>query len=432
MGATVSPLSQSVAQPVSVEGWDSVPKWRVAAHVVALVMCWSTVQATDLLMPVIARKAFGASDWQVLLITAAPMVLMVLSIFWADRLKRQRISPYLFVYWSIAMLPMAAMSLAQSYWMVAGVYLFSCLGKAAWPVVNGEILKHIYPDSVRGRVYGGVTAASLVFSGLMSWGLGEWLHERPEAFRLFFPALAGVQLLGLLLFAWIAHSAGTSTHRVLADPHEGHAFKRVLEPLTHTREVLRGDKVFARYEAAFMTYGVGWMVFYALLPLVGTAKLNLTYEQMGAAAYMPFQVSRAACTFVGGWAMDRFGAMRTCAASFAVYALAPLLLAGATGASAMTAACIVWGIAAAGVDAGWMLGPVALAPSKAKVPQYVAIHATMVGVRGSLFQLLGVWLYNVTGSFVWPLALGSVAFVWASWQMVALKRVVAREPRTGG
>jgi hypothetical protein len=32
---------------------------------------------------------------------------------------------------------------------------------------------------------------------------------------------------------------------------------------------------------------------------------------------------------------------------------------------------------------------------------------------------------------VWPLALGSVAFVWASWQMIALKRVVSREPRAG-
>jgi len=398
------------------------------AHVAALVLCWSTVQATDLLMPVIARKTFGATGWQVLLITAAPMVLMVLSIFWADRLKRMGLTKYLVVYWAIAMLPMVLLAFAQGYWWVGLVYLASCCGKAAWPVVNGEILKLIYPDSVRGRVYGGVTTASLAVSGLMSWGLGEWLHADEQAFRIFFPILAGLQLAGVLIFAGIAERAGASRSRVLADPHEGHVLKRVFGPLSHTREVLKSDRVFARYEAAFMTYGIGWMVFYALLPLIGTDGLKLTYEQVGAAAYMPFQISRAACTFLGGWAMDRYGAMRTCMASFALYTLVPLLLAGATGVQAMTVACVVWGVAAAGVDAGWMLGPVNLAPSKDKVPQYVAIHATMVGVRGSLFQFAGMALYLATGSFTWPLLIAAASFVWASRQMYTLRQMVPREP----
>lgn len=401
-----------------------MPKWRVVAHVAALVMCWSTVQATDLLIPVIARKSFGASEWQVLLMTATPMVLMVLSIFWADRLKRLSITRYLYVYWAISMLPMALVAFAPSYWPLAAVYIVSCVGKAAWPVVNGEILKHIYPDSVRGRVYGGVTTASLAVSGLMSWGLGEWLHVDDQAFRWFFPLLAALQLGGIALYAYIAHKAGAAAHRVLADPHEGHVLKRVFGPLSHTREVLKSDKVFARYEAAFMTYGIGWMVFYALLPLVGTSKLHLTYEQLGAAAFMPFQIARAACTFVGGWAMDRYGATRTCVASFGLYALVPVLLMTATGVTSMTVACVVWGIAAAGVDAGWMLGPVSLAPSREKVPQYVAIHATMVGVRGSLFQFMGMGLYVATGSFTLPLVIAAVSFVWAAWQMHTLRRIM--------
>lgn len=405
-----------------------MPRWRVVVHVAALTLCWSTVQATDLLMPVIARKTFGASGWQVLLITAAPMVLMVLSIFWADRLKRMGLTKYLVIYWAIAMLPMALLSFANGYWWIGLVYLVSSCGKAAWPVVNGEILKLIYPDSVRGRVYGAVTTASLAVSGLISWGLGEWLHVDEQAFRIFFPILVVLQLVGVLMFARIAEKAGASASRVLADPHEGHVLKRIVEPLTHTREVLKNDNVFARYEAAFMTYGIGWMVFYALLPLIATDGLKMTYEQLGTAAFMPFQISRAVFTFVGGWAMDRFGVMRTCMASFAIYTLVPLLLAGADGIPAMTVACIVWGIAAAGVDAGWMLGPVTLAPSRQKVPQYVAIHATMVGVRGSLFQFAGMGLYLATGSFTLPLVIAAASFVWASWQMHRLKQLVGNNP----
>ena len=82
-----------------------------------------------------------------------------------------------------------------------------------------------------------------------------------------------------------------------------------------------------------------------------------------------------------------------------------------------TVASGVFGLAMAGVIVGWMLGPVALAPSPEKVPHYVAIHATLVGIRGILFQSLGMFLYRMSGSFTWPLALASFAFVAGAWQM---------------
>jgi Na+-transporting NADH:ubiquinone oxidoreductase subunit NqrE len=83
-------------------------------------------------------------------------------------------------------------------------------------------------------------------------------------------------------------------------------------------------------------------------------------------------------------------------------------------------ATAVYGIGMAGVQMSWMLGPVALAGSPEKVPQYVAIHATLVGVRGILFQCLGMALYRLTGSFTWPLLLAAAAFAWAAAQMVRL------------
>jgi hypothetical protein len=73
-----------------------------------------------------------------------------------------------------------------------------------------------------------------------------------------------------------------------------------------------------------------------------------------------------------------------------------------------------------------MLGPVALAPTPAKVPQYVAIHATFVGIRGKIFQGLGVLIYSMTHSFVIPFVLAAMAFAWSAVQMWQLNRMMNR------
>jgi hypothetical protein len=89
----------------------------------------------------------------------------------------------------------------------------------------------------------------------------------------------------------------------------------------------------------------------------------------------------------------------------------------------LTIVSVVYGIAHAGASMGWMLGPVALAPSQDRVPQYVAIHATLVGLRGAIFQALGVALYWLTGSFEAALLVAAGGFIWAGWQMWTLRKL---------
>jgi hypothetical protein len=52
----------------------------------------------------------------------------------------------------------------------------------------------------------------------------------------------------------------------------------------------------------------------------------------------------------------------------------------------------------------------------------VGIHATLVGVRGAIFQAAGVGLYALTDSFTWPLLIAAAAYVWSAWQMWTLDR----------
>ena len=71
----------------------------------------------------------------------------------------------------------------------------------------------------------------------------------------------------------------------------------------------------------------------------------------------------------------------------------------------LLAGSIVFGVASSLVNMGWMLGPVSLAPSRDKVPQYIAIHTTMVGLRGTVGQFAGVAVYKLSGDFVVPLVI---------------------------
>ncbi len=50
-----------------------------------------------------------------------------------------------------------------------------------------------------------------------------------------------------------------------------------------------------------------------------------------------------------------------------------------------------------------------------------------MGIRGALFQVLGVYLYHLTGRFEVPFALAAAALVLAAWQMMDLHKRMRRE-----
>jgi MFS family permease len=205
-------------------------------------------------------------------------------------------------------------------------------------------------------------------------------------------------------------------------------YQSAIEPVLHMGSVLRRDPLFARYEAAFMTYGCGFMMSATLVPLLALNRLGLSYDHFAAATIVAFQAAQLVATMPAGLTIDRVGASRTCQWAFALYAVYPLGLLLATDAAGLALATAVYGVAAAFVNMGWMLGPVRFAPSPDKVPAYIAIHTSLVGLRGIVFQFAGYGLYTLTDSFAPPLIIACVAFVWASVQMRSLERLL-RERR---
>jgi MFS family permease len=208
-------------------------------------------------------------------------------------------------------------------------------------------------------------------------------------------------------------------------------WRRLMQPVLHMRQVLRRDRTFYAYEAAFMTYGVGWMICNALLPVLATDRLKMSYTAFASSTQVVYPLCTLAMMLPMGWVMDRLGPTRTSGVAFAWLTLYPLGLWYAPTVNWVAIATVCYGMAMAGVQITWMLGPVALAPSRDKVSQYVAIHATLVGLRGIVAQGVGMLIYRVTGSFAWPFAIAAIAFAWASWRMWRLHGALRAGRATG-
>lgn len=402
--------------------------WIIVTHLLAHMLIQSTAMAVAFIIPVLAIKQFGAGEWKSLILTAAPTVFFSLSIFWNDIFKRLKLGRYLWLYWFVACLPIGLCGLATSYWSLVPLFLIGCAGGSAYYPASGELYKALYPEQLRGRLYSVIWGGSTVFTAGLSFGMGAWLGHDPGAYSAFLPGCAALQAVGVGLFLWLSHASGHGASRETPRIPK-FRLSKVFEPVGHMKEVLRADPVFARYEAAYMTYGVGWMIVYALLPLFVTDKLHLSYEQITQSKDVAYLLAVVLMIYPAGMLMDKVGPIRSTGLSFALLTLHPLGLLFVHGPAQLAIVSVIYGVAHAGANMGWMLGPVSLAPSPDKVPQYVAIHATLVGIRGKVFQLAGVGLLWATGSFYPPLAVAALAYAWSGWQMWRLsERVRLKAP----
>lgn len=407
------------------------PRWMIPTHIAAVALVQSTWMAVSFITPVLAIKRFEANWWQTLLITATPTVFFSLSIFWNDLFSRRKMPRYLLTFWLWAGLPLALIAFANNYWMLLVPHLLSCVGGAGYHPASGELLRALYPEKSRGRIYSTIWGSSMVVGAGAGFAVGSLMDHHPDAFRAIYPAIGVLQLVGCGVFILLARKTGHTARRVVNHAtDERSTFRRVAEPIGHMKEILKGDPIFARYEGAFMTYGIGWMICYALLPILAAKKLGLDYETIAKSTHVAYWLAVTAMILPAGHLMDRIGAVRTTGLSFLFLTLYPIGLTLAGGPNMLLVASVVYGLAHSGTSMGWMLGPVSLAPSPDKVPQYVAIHATLVGVRGKIFQFLGVGLYKLTGSFEAPLILAAAAFLWGAFQMFQLnKRMKPAETR---
>ncbi|HUW83739.1 MAG TPA: MFS transporter [Phycisphaerae bacterium] len=406
-------LPQVVAYPESAQ----VLRRQVVASVF-LTTRWAVLA----ILPYQLVKHFGAPDFYSIIATMATPAMMLLSVFWGGLYRRTATRRYVWVYWLVGVLPIAGIALSYSPAAALGWLLVGSVASAGMVPISGDIMRACYPPGVRGRVMSVLMFASIIANGLAAYGVGKWLDFDSQAFRLYLPLAVVIQLGGVALLASIGRLPLflEREQSLVADDSRTSLLRRFVKMWS----VLVEDRDFRRFEVFFMLYGAGWMVCWALLPLLVYHRLNLAYGDFNESTQVAFQATMLVAILVAGRLVDRLGPVRLAALAFGWLALYPIALMLAQGVWSLTIATVIYAMGMAPVNVVWTLGPITLARRAGDASRYLSVHGSMVGVRAIIFQPLGWLLYNVTGSFVVPLTLATVLLVLGCAGMWGLDRSI--------
>jgi len=372
------------------------------------------------MLPVLLRSHFKANEWQTVISTSAISITLVLSVVWNQLYCRMGSRSYLTLLWVSAIAPLAGIALCHGAWGALFFIVIAATGFGGMQPLSGDILRNCYPPVVRNRVFSVVQMVTQLTVMVGTYLIGLWLNFRPNSFRVYLPVGTVLVGVGMYLLYRITRRQ-LFIERQQARPSE--PLRTSLARVYHNMlKVFREDSIFRRHETAFSIYGLGWMICWALLPFLCVDKLNLNYEEVARSTQTTLQFTLMVTMLPMAYVMDKFGPLKTVAYSFAALTLYPLGLILAYDVNSLTLVTIVYGVMLSGVNLAWTLGPIFLARDASQAPTYLAIHATMVGIRGLVGQFPAVALYRWTGDLRVPLALAAVLFACGAVLMFRVER----------
>jgi MFS family permease len=368
---------------------------------------WPAVLIAGLAMGVLqlatfaARRSLGASERDVALLVALWQVSWILSPAVGPLLARvdpQRAWRWIGFFQTAPLMLIALVSVrpvgAQGEGVgnlalfIVAMFLYYLAGTAMVPH-RGALLRANYAPAVRGRLYGLLQALSA--SGVMAaaWAAGALLDRDPRWLRLLFPVAAVLGFASYLLLSRIRWRGQRRAFAVGASASPWQAFR-------DSFAVLLRDRSFRTYEVGFMLYGFGFLMSMPLLVLFAEGELGVSYVQWTRAQMLAFPIAQICGLAVWGRLADRLGVVRTTAVAFLVLAAFFGLMPAVTSAAGLIVAFALFGLAMAGVDVGWSLGPLHFAPD-GRAHLYAALHFSLVGVRSIFAPFLGFEVSELFG-----------------------------------
>jgi predicted MFS family arabinose efflux permease len=256
-------------------------------------------------------------------------------------------------------------------------------------------------------MYSFIQTVTLLGAALAAKGAG-WLMDGNDTFwvRVLYPSAA---LCGFLGF-WL-HGRIRWRRRRRAQA------RRAKTSWRDVWRILKEDRAFRIYEIGFMTYGVAFLMGWALLSLYAEGPLNLSYDQFTDAVGYAFPLALVCGAWFWGRFTDRLGVIRLSAVAITTLAGFYLfMLLAVSGHRTFVTGFALFGFAMAAIDVGWSLGPLHFAP-EGEAHMYTAVHFALVGVRSLFAPFLGLWMmrslgYHVTFASCATLLLAASLVLW--------------------
>jgi MFS family permease len=407
-----------------------VGRYTQRPHLVSALL-EGAVMGTFLLNEYVAKKTLDAGDAVITALVMAPTASLLFSAWWSSfLLGREKRSTFLLfgILGRLSLLLVAFLAGAGGFTAViaAATFLFG----AVIPASNA-LLQRNYSVAERGRVVGMVAAGQALVVIGVSLALGRLYDLRPGAFRAVYPLAAACGFVACLSLARIRFRArpGEPRERPLFRPGFARELLRSLRaPFAGAFGILRHDRGFRRYEAAFMAYGLAWMMLQPVIPVFLVERLHVAYSQVSHARGLIYFSVIACLSPLFGRLLDRTDPLRISRFGFLVLALFPVALAFARGVPMVYAAFFVFGVGMAAVNLGWTMGPIHFARDRDSAG-YMGAHVALVGLRSLVGGPLGIWFYRAAGSPAATFAVMAGLFLLASWIMGQASRLRDAPPR---
>ncbi len=329
----------------------------------------------------VASKALGASPEEIAMISAAPLVGLIISSLWSVRIERA--DPVKFLFWPLiiaGMIFIAIVFCTTSVSFVVSYLVFWLVHSITLPA-HTAMMRSCYPQPVRASVLSFITSRSffvaVIFALLSSW----LLDKNSSLYRVLYPA-AGVALIVGALFA---RKIPIKDHLKMNNT------RHSISPMKAMYSIVRHDRDFTKYMILVFIFGSANLMMGPVLVLY-LVKLGVNYGQgMGALGIIPW-IGIALVSPLWGGFVDRYNPMLTRGVLQFAFAAVPFLYFLSRDIALVYIGACLTGIVMAGLYLTWHLGLTYFSPRQF-VSRYMGFHMFLAGVRALIASFVGVWLY---------------------------------------
>ena len=321
----------------------------------------------------ILRRELGATPLQLAVMSSAGGACLLLSLLWARAFHGRPPLPYLVWPGFVARGVFLLVPLVSSAWSFVGLVIARDFFGAAVAPAQAAVVERVYPRAQRGRALGLVRMAGAVLGIGLALAAGQ-LFDR-VGYRWIF---VGAALLGM---------ASSLRLRRLAVPEPATGGDEAPAGLRGAWLTVRDDHAFRRLLVASFLFGFGCWIQTPAHPLLLVDVLGVSASQVGV-----FGSVAAVATLAGsaywGWLVDRKSSLEALRVMYLVGATTPLILYLAWSPWVLVASTVTDSLLAVGLELVWMMAVIDIAGPQ-RTAQYVAIGATLAGVRGIAGPLVG-------------------------------------------
>ncbi len=369
---------------------------------------------------VIARKSLGASTLQVTLLSMVMPVTSLTSIWWGSAMAGRDQRPLLWFTGIGGAVALGSGIFLETYNHLLLIYVLFNLTFVLQRTAQNRVFQQHIPPAKTGGLFGLTHGVRMLLGAVIAAAAGWWLETADKGWQQL------LLFMAIICFLAVAAIASIPTADCKGCDTPSKTF-RLTGPLKNIYLLLKRRPDYLRFEAAFMIYGVAFMMTLPVAPVYLVDDLALGYEEIGIARGTVSQLVMIGAIPLFGRLFDRTTPHRMAAAAYAVLALYPLALISASVFSGtarfvlVIIAYLIFGAAMSGVMILWNLASLRFTGKGEDAGVYQSVHVAATGVRGLFAPFLGFAVMELVGreaalvasSGLWLIA--SIAMVGVRW-----------------